>query len=92
MKEENLSREPQSEMKKTVEKKEGTDTDRDDQHDADNCNREVRRTCQDITVKENLSLVGCFSEPMSSVVPCSKGSKKCILTKTSIVPTQTARL
>ncbi|CAF96415.1 unnamed protein product, partial [Tetraodon nigroviridis] len=41
VKEENLSREPQSEMKKTVEKKEGTDTERDDQHDADNCNRET---------------------------------------------------
>lgn len=43
MKEENLSREPQSEMKKTVEKKERLETDRDDQHDTDNSNREVRK-------------------------------------------------
>lgn len=45
MKEENLSREPQSEMKKTVEKKERIETDGDDQHGADNSNREVRETC-----------------------------------------------
>lgn len=45
MKEENPSREPQSEMKKTVEKKERIETDRDDQHDADNSSREVRKTC-----------------------------------------------
>lgn len=42
MTEEHLSREPQSEMKKTVEKKERIETDRDDQHEADNGNREVR--------------------------------------------------
>lgn len=42
MTEENLCREPQSEMKKTVEKKERIETERDDQHEADNGNREVR--------------------------------------------------
>lgn len=51
MKEENLSREPQSEMKKTVEKKESVETERDDQHEADNSNREVRKTCKVIIVK-----------------------------------------
>lgn len=42
MKKENLSREPQYEMKKTVEKKEIIETDRDDQHDPDNSHKEVR--------------------------------------------------
>lgn len=43
MKEDNLSREPQSEMKETVEKKERIETAREDQHDADDCSRAVRK-------------------------------------------------
>lgn len=41
MKKENQSREPQCEMKKTVEKKETIETD-DDQRDPDTSHREVR--------------------------------------------------
>lgn len=43
MKKENLSREPQCEMRKVVEKKEIIEMERDDQRNTDNSHREVRK-------------------------------------------------
>lgn len=68
VKEENLSREPQSEMKKTVEKRERIETDTDDQHDADNGNREVRKT----SCTKRYTFTGVSTSSVVSFSKCDK--------------------